>query len=98
VAAEGMRRRRGRWEERGDRGWGLREEARVGADCSMLYTMETWSEPSVHRWTVENSWAVSDRNRPHSFVHCLTIFLFLFLFLCNMEIITIWTICLSSKI
>jgi hypothetical protein len=31
-------------EERGDRGWGLREEgagARVVADCSMLYTMET---------------------------------------------------------
>jgi hypothetical protein len=49
---EGMRRRRGRREERGNRGWGLRVEgagARVGADCSMLYTMETLSEPSVHR-------------------------------------------------
>jgi hypothetical protein len=31
-------------EERGDRGWGLREEgagARVVADCSILYIMET---------------------------------------------------------
>jgi hypothetical protein len=60
---------------------GLRWEGaltRVGSDCSLLYTMETWSEPSVHRWMVENSWAVSGRNGPSFICTLLNTFLFLF--------------------
>jgi hypothetical protein len=77
-------------------GWGECRGSRIGFEDPFIRSERDLSHLFADEWSKMNG--LYGSKRACHIPPLLNIFLFLFLFLCNMEIITIWSIFISYKI